>query len=372
MRIKPRVMRHSPRWIVGLSLLLLWSVSGWTAPPPLTADRIRDLRALEERLEAGEIAQVAATAQQQAQRLEGGNAADRWARALYLQLASAALAREGQLEEAAERLSEARAIDEADEAQQARWLNQEARLRLRAGQLQNGSELLARWLQDNPSEAEALWLMAQAKASLGEWQDAATWLDRALEHTPSPSESQLSLAATIYQRTERDGKALQMLDALLDEAPDDTAQWRRAAGLAQRMGADGQAAALWEAGWQQGVLKGADDLMKRVQLHLTGGTPARAAEILSAALEEGELEDTLERRRLLAQAWTAARDRDHALAAWQYVARHSDQGEDWLQLGQLAHGWGRDEIAREALLEAQSQGIEAAKAWLGTLDTDTQ
>ena len=63
--------------------------------------------------------------------------------------------------------------------------------------------------------------------------------------------------------------------------------------MAQRLGQPQRAAALWESGWRHGALSGSDDLEQRIQLHLAAGTPARAAELLAMAIEQGVLEQPL-------------------------------------------------------------------------------
>ncbi len=186
----------------------------------------------------------------------------------------------------------------------------------------------------------------------------------ALESDASPTRQRLGLAATALQRTGREDAALAVLERQLAGAEGDPDAWRRAAGLAQRMGDPERAAALWETAWRRGVLSGADDLMQRIRLHLAAGTPARAAEILERALSAGNLEDSLENRRLLAEAWQAARDRDQALTAWREVAEQGAAAEDWLRLGQLAAEWDRLELAREALRRARQGGAaERATGW---------
>lgn len=360
-----RLWRH----IGVLGLVWVWS-SASHAAPALSGDKVQDLEALQQRLASGETSAVMELADSQAERLAGGNAADRWARALYLQLAANAAARDDQPARAADWLAEARNEEGIDTEHRARWLRQEARLRLRDGQVQVGSELLRRWLAGQEGEAEAadLWLMAQAQASLSQWEEAREWVERAMQDDASPSDTQLSLAASVFQRTQRDEQALQVLDRLLARAPDDPAQWRRAAGLAQRLGDHGRAAALWEAGWRRGLLHGRDDLLTRVRLHVAGGTPARAAEILQAALDDGALEEGLEHRRLLAQAWEAARDRQRALDAWRSLAERSQDGKDWLRLGQMAAAWNREALAVEALRRAEELGEGEAESWLASLE----
>jgi cytochrome c-type biogenesis protein CcmH/NrfG len=114
-------------------------------------------------------------------------------------------------------------------------------------------------------------------------------------------------------------------------------------------------------------LKGREDLLTLIRLHLAGGTPARGAERLEEAIKSGELADDLANRRLLAQAWQAARDRSSALEAWQTLARRSDEGQDWLHLGRLALAWGEAELAQRALQEANTRGVEQAEPLLASL-----
>ncbi|WP_021029065.1 tetratricopeptide repeat protein [Litchfieldella anticariensis] len=364
-----RILR--PRRVWSVALFWGWSVCAHAAPA-LPGDMVRDLEALQQRLTAGETSAVVEAALAQARRLQGGNAADRWAQALYLQLAATAASRQGRDVQSADLLQQARDIADIDAEHRARWLRQEAHLRLHTGQTEHGSELLGRWLAEHDAGTADLWLMAQAQASLSHWEQAATWVERAMQHDADPDEVHLSLAASVYQHAGREEQALSILDRLLAQAPDDAEQWRRAAGLAQRLGDHGRAAALWEAGWRRGVLQGDRDLLTRVRLHVAGGTPARAAEILQAALDNGELEDSLEYRRLLADAWTAARDRQRALTAWRTLAERSGKGDDWLRLGQLAHAWGEEAIASTAFQRADRLGVKEAEAWQAYLKNDQE
>ncbi|MDC8804310.1 hypothetical protein PRZ61_12740 [Halomonas pacifica] len=350
-----------------LSRPLLVALSLWLAAPlalaepALPAATIRDLEGLQQRLTAGERAVVAERAAAQHTRLAAGNAADRWAAALYAQLAARAEAAAGRHAAAADHLARARSLVEPGERHD-RWLRREAELRLAADQTARGAELLEAWVRDHPQERAPRWRLVRALAELGRWGAAADWVPA------GGSLDQQALAATVYQRAGRGGEALARLEARLERGAD-AATWRRAVGLAQRLGRHARAAALWEAGWREGVFAGREDLERRIRLHLAGGTPARAAELLEAALEEHALEDSLERRRLLAQAWEAARDREQALNAWRVLAEASDVAQDWLALGRLAYAWGRDATAADAWARAAALGDARAEAWLATLDS---
>lgn len=362
-----RHLVHGGAILVGVWLL---TSPAWAAPT-LSAGIIDDLQGLEASLTDGNAADVERRATRQAERLAGGNAADRWARALYLQLAANAEVRRDNLRSAAEHLAAARGIEGIEQAQADRWLRQEAGLRARLGDPGRARELLGNWFQRHGGDADAHWLMAQLQAQASRWEQAADWVQRALEGDASPSRQRLGLAATALQRAGRQQAALAVLERQLAGDDENPEAWRRAAGLAQRMDDPARAAALWETAWRRGVLSGADDLMQRIQLHLAAGTPARAAEILDHALEAGSLDDSLEHRRLLAEAWQAARDRDQALTAWQEVAKRSETAEDWLRLGQLAADWNRLDLARTALMRARRGGAAEASDWLAALPEES-
>ncbi|QOR38461.1 hypothetical protein HNO52_08020 [Billgrantia diversa] len=323
--------------------------------PALSGDVIADLERLQRELQQGEHDSVSERAREQARRFEGGNAADRWASALYRQLAAGGEAGAGRHEAAADHLREARRIQEAPQSQRNRWLHEEARLRLASGQAEQAVRLLLEWHERHEGSVDDRWRLARALAELERWEEAASWVDRALADNPEPSERRQALAAAVFQRAGRGEEALASLEAALNEQSD-TEAWRRAAALAHGLGHAQRAVAIWEAGWQLGVLAGEEDLRQRIELHLAAGTPARAAEYLEAALADETLPNSLVNRRLLARAWEEARDRERALEAWRAVAERSNSGKDWRRLGLLAHAWGRLELAREAMQQAQGNG----------------
>ncbi|MDW5375751.1 hypothetical protein R6258_02350 [Halomonas sp. HP20-15] len=354
--------------VVLLAGLLSLTLPGLAcAAPALRPDMVQSLERMQSRLDGGDPAALADDARAAAARLEGGNAADRWARALFLQIAANAERRRDNPVAAAELLAQARSLDGIEREYRRRWLHQEARLRLSADQTARGVELLGQWLEQDEAAADDgnRWLMAQGLAQLERWEAAAEWVDRARRGAGATADGRrLELAASIYQRAGREREALTSLDALLGAAEVTADTWRRAAGLAQRLDHPGRAAAIWEAGWRRGALQGEAALHQLIQLHRAGGTPARAAEHLERALANGQLEDNLANRRLLAQAWSAARDRDAALEAWHAVSERSQKGEDWRQLGELAYAWGRWELAIEALRRARRAGEATPRDWL--------
>lgn len=351
-------------------LISAWSFSA-QASPALPGDLIADLNALQSQLKEGQLqesalAQVVERATGQAERLASGNQSDQWASALYQQLAAGALARQEQHAAAADRLAIARGLNGVDAAQAARWRREEASLRRAAGQHDQAIELLSEWLT-NQQDIDTKWQLVRLLAQQRRWEEAADWLEQAINETPELNEVQQTLALAVYRNA---GQGEQALGWLLDglNAQSDAADWRQAAGLAQQAGQAGVAAGLWETAWQLGKLTAQDDFWLLIQLHLAGGTPARAAEHLEQALSEGDIVREETHLRLLASAWQQAKEVEKALDTWQALALHTQTAADWRVYGQLSYAWGEDERAKEAFARASSLGDEEAEQWLVSFD----
>lgn len=347
-------------------LVSAWSISSLAAPA-LQGDLIADLRALQGELQAGALDQVIERATAQAERLNSGNQSDQWASALYQQLAAGALARQDQPAAAADRLAIARGLNGVDSDQAARWLREEASLRRAAGQQDQAIELLTEWLA-NQQDADTTWQLIRLLVQQERWDEAAQWLEQAIGQTAENeelSEARQALTLAIYRNA---GQGDQALGWLLDglNAQSEAADWRQAAGLAQQAGQPGVAAGLWETAWQLGKLTEPEDRWLLIQLHLAGGTPARAAEHLEQALVEGDIVRDEASLRLLATAWQQAKHVENALRAWHGLAEQTQLAADWRTYGQLAYAWGENDQAKQAFARASELGDEEATHWLAS------
>ncbi|MDR5899843.1 hypothetical protein QC823_12685 [Halomonas vilamensis] len=349
------------------AILLLCSASVG-ASPALPQDVITDLNAVEERLEAQQYDAVIERALAQAQFFAGGNTTDRFASALYRQLAASALSSVERYAAAADQLAAARpSINDADTVK--RWLLQEAKLRRAAGQRQSAVDLLSRWVNAHESESKLdteaeRWRLVRWLAQDKQWQAAAERLEGINESVKSDEQRELALA--VYVNAGQPERALDGLLTTLGETPAPS-QWRRASRLAQRAGKLKVAAALWDTAWQLGIFTTADDFWQLIALHRLAGTPARAAEYLEAALASGRVIYSEMALRLVAQSWLQARDIDQALASQHALAQLTRAADEWRLLGQHAFAWGRNEIAVTSFERAVALGDDKAQQWLASL-----
>ncbi|WFE72192.1 hypothetical protein P8S55_03660 [Halomonas sp. M1] len=358
--------------VVGIILLSLWA-SFAPASEPLPSDIIQDLNALQQQLtDAGAsdggseaLDTLIARATGQAARLQAGNRSDQWASALYSQLAAGAMARQGRQAEAAEQLANARKRSGVPASQLARWQREEAGLRRAAGQRGEAIALYEQWL-DSHADAQVSWQLVYLLAQEERWERAAEYLAPLLEQRDSLNEARQSLVLAVLRNAGQNDAALAWLLEGLDSqsAPE---AWRQAAGLAQQAGQPGVAAGVWEMAWQLGKFTQPEERLLLIQLHLAGGTPARAAEHLTEALQNGMLPQDEQTLRLLATAWQQAKHVQNALAAWKDVAKYTQQARDWRQVGQLAYAWDEEALAKHAFTQALALGDAEVESWLVTL-----
>ncbi|WNK21483.1 hypothetical protein P1P91_07385 [Halomonas piscis] len=344
------------------------SAGAWGAPA-LAGGVIRDLESIEQALEQGKLARVVSHGKRQAERFGSGNAADRYASALYRQLAASALTEQERYAKAAAQLARARQALGPASALSRRWLREQARLYRAAGEQERAIARLSEWLETASGGAERRderWRLIGWLAREQRWQEAAEQLDSVTAEGAPADDHRRRLALVVNLNAGRMEKALGELAAGLDgESP--ATDWRRAAGVAQRAGQPGVAAGLWDTGWRLGRLERPDDYWQLLALHMAGGTPARAAELLETGLAEGRVVRsglTLEQR---AAAWQQAGDIPRALAAREALARHTQSAHQWRTLGQLAYAWGKGDRAKAALERAVALGDEQARQWLATL-----
>jgi len=363
--------RTMPQWM-GVILLSALSITA-TANEPLPGDMIQDLNRLQSQLasqpsgsaDPDVLSRIITHARAQSERLSGGNRADQWASALYHQLAASALVRQGDPLAAADELASARQRPSVPDSQLRRWLRDEASLRRAAGERDRAITLYEQWLSESSGSdryADTAWQLVRLLAEEERWEQAMEWLAPLLEQGELTADQQ-TLTNVVLRNTGDNAQALSwLLDGL--NADSDPDAWRQAAGLAQQAGQIGVAAAVWEAAWQLGKFSTPEERRTLIELHMAGGTPARAAEHLEAALEAGTLPRDEATLRLRATAWQQAKDVDKALEAWRELATLTDSASDWRQYGQLAYGWGEDRQAEAALTQAANLGDAQAEQWL--------
>ena len=224
----------------------------------------------------------------------------------------------------------------------------------------------AEWFEtlEDPSPPQMMF-MANIYAQTQRYEEAIPYAERALAEAEKPRENWYQLLTAAYFELGRYHQAAATLQRMLRLWPDKSGYWEQLASVYLVLEDEGRALATLRIAWLNGALDKASSIRSMVQLAVARGVPEHAARMLEAAFEEGLL--TLDERNLdlLANAWVAAREYDHAIAAFTRLAGLRANGAPLVRAANLHIEAGRWANAEQALRNALEQGLDKpGNAWL--------
>ena len=204
---------------------------------------------------------------------------------------------------------------------------------------QEGLDELNRWFaaSDNPS-ASAFILRGQTYYQLKQYRKALADIEKAVAMTEAkgkvPDEQWLSLARYLYYETGDTDSVIDTLGDLLTYYQNKTYWLQLAHVYAENNQEDKQLSAL-ESAYQQGLLDKESELVNLALLYLNADAPFQAGSVIDYGLSLGLVKATETNLKLLANAWRRAHEIDKAIKTLRQAASKSNQGELWVQLGNL-------------------------------------
>ncbi len=174
--------------------------------------------------------------------------------------------------------------------------------------------LLKDWMRgvERPS-AEACFLLASAYAALERLLEALEWGERGLAQTEAPDERQYEFVAGLNLSLKRYPRAAELFELLVENYSRTARHWRQLSAVYAELERTERALAVAELGYLQGVLTSNADVNRLANLYLHRRLPYKAGVLLERALKSSGGFDAA-RYRLLAGAWSAAREYARALA----------------------------------------------------------
>ena len=270
----------------------------------------RLLSEAEEQLQQQEYARAVETVD----RALGRRGLNEYERALFQRLAGNALIGAGDHAAAAVRFEEALASATLPDAVRDQLRYGLAQLYLHEGRYSEALVLLEAWMRgvERPS-ADACFMLASAYAALERLPEALEWGERGLAQAKAPAERQYEFVAGLNLSLKRYPRAAELFELLVENHPRTARHWRQLSGVYAELERSDQALAVAELGYLQGVLTSAADVDRLASLYLHRRLPYKAGELLERALKSSGDFDAA-RYRLLAGAWSAAREYARALA----------------------------------------------------------
>lgn len=243
-----------------------------------------------------------------------------------------------------------------------------AQLHASLGQWPKAIEMLSRYLRYQPEPAaDDMILMGQCYVQLDRYRDALPWVQGAIQAAGAAAQEswhQLELAIHFDLKDYR--AALGVLNSLVARWPDRLRYWEMMAGAHQELNQDTEALSALLAAYNGELIRDEAKILNLVRLSLYVELPFQAGEILSEAMDGGQVRASKEHLELLLSAWTAAREFDRAGQVIDRLAPQTGDGNLYMQKAQLLMQQNR----WQATIDAGRQALELGKlsrpgeAWL--------
>ncbi len=233
---------------------------------------------------------------------------------------------------------------------------------------QKSIDMMTQYLryQPTPSPEDSI-MMAQNYAQMNRYRDALPWVDRAIaEGGAKAQESWYQLKLAIYFELKDYRGALPVLKILASRWPNKLTYWETLAGAHQELNQDADALAALMTAYDGGLITTQPKLLNLVRMSMYLELPYQGGQILSRAIEAGQVEANAANLRLLLQAWTSAREYDRAGAVIDRLAPMTGEGDLFVQKARLMmeqNQWQPTVDAARKALELGNVGKPGA-AWL--------
>jgi hypothetical protein len=148
---------------------------------------------------------------------------------------------------------------------------------------------------------------------------------------------------------------------LLRREPTERRWWQQAVALNLSAKRGEQALALLQTAIDRKLMGDVDTRGQLIRLYAYQGLPYRGARLLENAMTQGQLKQSPENLRLLAQLWEGAREWPKAIDSWQTLARQHAKSEAGLRAAELLLLSGKTEAAMSQLAAAGQNRSEQGR-----------
>ena len=229
------------------------------------------------------------------------------------------------------------------------------------------NDTLMRWFRyEAEPRSEAYILMGANFAQQQMMREALPYVTRANELAETPNESWRNLQLAIHVELREMPEAIELLKENIGIWPDRLRFYQVLSGLYMETDNDEGALSALTIPWHRGMLEAESDILSLTRLNLYLENPARAGEVLSQAMERGQVEENFDNLRLLLNSWTMAREMDRAVDAIDKLAELADDGEFFHRKAMLLNETGDwDGVVNSCARALEKGGLEnPGEVWI--------
>lgn len=222
------------------------------------------------------------------------------------------------------------------------------------------------WIQalESPTPTQQMFI-ANLFAQNKRYAEASQYAQAAIDASDSPKESWYQLLLATYFEQKKYNKAANVLQDMLARWTSKANYWEQLASVYLLTKNDSKALATLKMAWMQGYLEKESTVKSLIQLTFSRGIPEQGARLLTQAMDKGLLARDKTNLKMLADAWTLAREDKQAITALSNLAAVSSDGEAWLKQARIYLDLGEWSSAQKALDKALKKGVKKmGQAWL--------
>ena len=256
--------------------------------------------------------------------------------AIVLRSLSSVHANTGNYKKAAQYLSKSLELKKLSESQHQQGIVNLGHLYMAMEQYAKAIKVLEPWLKTHPnSDLQINILVANAYAQLKHFRKALPYVKKAIAQSKKPKEDWYQLNLALYFELEDYPSASDILKTMIRLYPDKKQYWHQLSSTYQQLQKYKKAVSIKHLAYKKGFITVEKDILELANLFLYVDSPYKAAKILEKEFNQKRIKHNSKNWELLANAWTMAKEFDHAIKSLETASSLKNKGSLYLQLGQI-------------------------------------
>ncbi len=256
--------------------------------------------------------------------------------AFVLKSLSSVHALKGRYSKAAELLAQSIDLKVMPEEEEQRALLNLGQLYMATEQYAKAIKTLEPWLTKHTNlDMQINVLVANAYTQLKHYRKALPYIKKAIRQSKKPKESWYQLNLALYYELEEYTPATDILKILISSYPDKQTYWQQLSSIYQQVKQYKKALSVKDLSYKKGFITAEKEILELANLFLFIGSPFKAAKLIEQEINQKRIKHISKNWEILANAWTMAKEFDHAIKALEIASDLNSKGSLYLQLGQL-------------------------------------
>ncbi len=277
--------------------------------------------------------------------------------AIVLRSLSSVYALKGQYQQASDALATCLALNVLPKNQHKQALLNLGQLYMAIDQYAKAIRILEPYLKENPKQAvEINVLVANAYAQLKHYRKSLSYIEKAIAASKKPKEAWYQLNLALFFELKEYVPAADLLNKLIQLHPDKKTYWDQLSSVYQQLKHYKKAVSVKQLAYKKGFLDTEKSLLNLANLLLYIHSPYKAAHLIKNELAHKHIKSNSKNWETLANAWTMAKEFEHAIKALEVASELNPKGSLYQRLGQIHVEQENWKLAIASLKQALNKG----------------